>query len=319
MARPHDVRGKEKREESDYVPVAEQILRKSERCDSLDEVEEALLMFASHEGSMPLAELLLARGAGLNDTFRYAGTTPLGMALASGQHEFAAELVERGAEANYVNTKGHSLLFEAALRADEESLRFLGKLQASFAPLDTCGMTAMATAMCYESLARGLDASSERRRECRELGAVNFDKASEHFESLASTYRAKKRAKQTSEFLKSTFKLAATAVAQVGQENQAPQAAERQAEVRALVDAANSGTGMAGYFRNVRAYRPAARASAARWVRMNQATQSQEWVESVLESDDSMRTVQGLGRLAEKYSNLSALCQTSPDQLRDGD
>src|SRR5262249_34458588 len=79
------------------------------------------------------AELLIARGARVNETFR-AGSTALHVAAGRGYLNFIELLVKGGANVNAGDDNGLTPLMEAAWRGDTAAVRYLLNHGASIAP-----------------------------------------------------------------------------------------------------------------------------------------------------------------------------------------
>jgi len=104
------------------------------------------LMAASDGGHLEIVELLLARGARLNDRADFNGKTALHFAVEKGYLDIAGALLHAGANKEITDVDGFTPLWGAAYRNQTQSIEFLLKNGANINHLDQNGNNLLASA-----------------------------------------------------------------------------------------------------------------------------------------------------------------------------
>jgi hypothetical protein len=301
------------------VEIGEDLFDRAEGCSDYREVIQTVLLYAAQQGHLALTEAVLARGAEIDHHCPYFDTTPLGLTMVAGHFEYASYLVDAGADIDFVNGKNRSLFYEAALRHDQESLRFLAGRSASFAVADTCGHSAMTSALCYQSLSESSAGAGNDvvAREYAEQAASYYDKAADHFAGLSREFERKRKSAQFRSFLSGLGKFALMTVAIVAEQYNARYHANRRAEMRALRDSRNAGGGLDGYFQRIGSYRQSEFRAMRATEKINRMNASQKYGDFLAESEKSVRNKEDLAELVEKYTALEELCRNTSVRLRE--
>jgi uncharacterized protein len=98
-----------------HAPVVEELIRRGADIHARSKAGFTPLMFATQQGDVDSARILIAAGARPNDVMPNTGLTPLIIASAMGRRDVVTLLLEKGADANAVDAQGFTPLHHAAL------------------------------------------------------------------------------------------------------------------------------------------------------------------------------------------------------------
>ena len=270
------------------------------------------MLFASNEGDGALAEFLVMNGADINLAFPERTITPLTYSFSHGNHAFASKLVELGADVNWQQDNGQSLIHYVAMQGDEPSIEFLAEREASVAaPVDTCGYTAMASARAFEALALAAEQRKDIDGARQYYGKSDrqYESAVFHFEAMADSFKTRKREVQVGNFIKSIGKVAIVALGQYAAELEAKQQARSMAQISALRQASSSGTGVNGYYAALDANRSRYRKIAEMNSRIKYQSMYMNPYEERERYEARAKTTDKLGQIAEDYQTLADMCK----------
>jgi ankyrin repeat protein len=211
------------------------------------------LMLAARHGNLNLAQLLIQRGASVNAT-NVNGETALYIAAFNGQGNVVPTLCDEGADLNHRAINGRSALHAAALRRDGDQLEYLIRKGAQPHALDAGLENSYATALAFQYHAWFLIEQTNSlgaREACARAGAL-FDKAGKGYDEVAGQLGKQVRNQRWMMALGVLAGGLGEGLSTVGAQYQ-----QRQfAQISALRHASDTGTGHAGYFQAMSAYKP---------------------------------------------------------------
>lgn len=113
------------------VKLVEELIDEGADVSQVDKYGATPLYIAAEEGQSHVAELLLDRGADVNQARTNNGKTPLWVAAENGQLDVAKLLLDRGADINLANTNGAIPLWVAEKYGHTEIVDLLREAQDS--------------------------------------------------------------------------------------------------------------------------------------------------------------------------------------------